>query len=256
MFGRQLLIVVLGLIVVLSLSVGCDGSANIAEDPNPDSQRVVLVELFTYSGEKPCEQAGQALEELADGYGPSKLLLLEYYLSEGLSTVEGFNRFVDYNLEYEVPAVCFNGRVNAVNQWESYEEYKARADSERAKDTPIVITAEKSFSDNKIVVDANVYNAGKSLLSGFEMLFVAYEDTGHLNRRNLVRDIESGPSMFDSLSAGESAPFNITFDIPDCDTSKIEVVVFLQSTSPETREVLQATLAISNEDGALATSGV
>jgi len=51
MVGTRRLAVVVLLLSVLTFLVGCgDGGAQPAEDPNPHSNRVMLVEMFTQLG--------------------------------------------------------------------------------------------------------------------------------------------------------------------------------------------------------------
>jgi hypothetical protein len=109
---------------------------------------VVLIEMFIQTGSDPSKPAGQALERLAEEYGPSKIILLEYYLTADLYAKGAWDRADSYGVG-GTPTVCFDGPQNMVKGKTSYKEYKAQVDSERAKTASLVITAQKSMSGEK-----------------------------------------------------------------------------------------------------------
>lgn len=242
MVRGQWVAVFLVLLLTLSLSAGCgngkeSGNGGDVEDPYPDSQRVVLVEMFTQSRCPACGPVASDLEQLARDYTSSKAILLEYYLNVA-SAING--RFNEYEVKY-TPTVCFNGPQNADGP-ASYDQYKSRVDSERAKGSAITITAEKSVSDSKVDIQAVVYNNTSNTLDDSTMWFAVYEDYGSTKLHNVVQGLKSG-GVVNGLSSGISESFSQSFDLPDSDMSNVVVVVFLQDYESPSWEILQATLA-------------
>lgn len=164
-------------------------------------------------------------------------------MSADYSFAEAWNRSDDYEVRY-TPTVTFNGAQSKAVGKKTLEEYQSLADAERAKATSIVLTAEKSVEDSNLVVQATVSNSGGSDISDIEIWFAAYEDLGKSEKHHVMRKIQQGPSFFDNIPAEGSEQFRNSFDLSGSDLSKVEAVVFLQSTE-SSMEVLQAALATS-----------
>ena len=165
---------------------------------------------------------------------------------------KGWNRYWTYReasptpengvgMEY-TPSVCFNGLQDTVILKQSYEEYKSNVDSERSKDTSVVISAEKLVSGTVVTITAQMTNGYDSELTDVSSWFVIYEDLGSPGAHYVVRDIVQGPKL-SSFAAGETQNFNIELSLTDSDMSKVQAVVLLQR--QDLSEVLQATLATS-----------
>ena len=173
------------------------------------------------------------------------LIPLEYYLSDDYGGDGVWGRVLDdYDVPY-TPTVYFNGPQNEAglesSERDYYEEYKSRVDSERAKGASIIITAERSVSDDTLAVNVEVHNGGDSAVSDSEVWFVLYEDLGSSEKHYVVLAIESGGTV-DNLPAGGTESFSEELDLSDSETGNVEAVVFLQSAG-SSREVLQAALA-------------
>lgn len=180
------------------------------------------------------------MEQLAEDYGPTAVVLLEYYLSTDYRGAGVRERaFDDYDVPY-TPTVYFNGPQNAAGL-ESYDEYGSRVNDERAKESSIVITVDKAVSGSKLAVNAEVLNGDGGAVIDSDVWFVLYEDVGSSEKHYVVLDIERGGAV-DSLPEGGTESFSEEFDLSDSETGNVEAVVFLQSAG-SSREVLQAALA-------------
>ena len=155
------------------------------------------------------------------------LVLLEYYLTSDYRGDGVLDRALD---DYDVsgyPTVYFNGPQNRAGP-ESYDKYKARVDSERAKGASISITAEASVSEGVLAVQAEVHNNSDGPVNDLEAWIVAYEDLGESKTHHVLLDLER-VGTFDILPGGGIESFSEDFDLSGSSMSTVEAAIFLQS---------------------------
>jgi hypothetical protein len=169
----------------------------------------------------------QAIEQLADELGPTKLLVLEYNASN-VSTVPGMQ---DLLLSYRVtgtPTLLFNGfnpsrGSNSVVE-DDYMGYKNKVTYQLTQRSPVAIEAAMDAGGDSLVVNVKLTNSSTQAITGAELVGVTYVDQGKSEYRAVVIGISSSDSPV-NLSPGETLNLPIIFQKP---ASTVQVVVFLK----------------------------
>ena len=225
------------------VSTACPAFSDEAFTPYATTQRVVLAELFTATWCEFCPYATRAINELADEYGSSRLLVLQYHPNDGVDpfgNTETDARMSYYNIT-AYPTMIFDGTINTVGGWTgAYDSYNATTQSELQEPSDVSISFAGSLTD----FTANV-TASSSIQSIPAMArFVVYEDNIPYNASNgetlfrfTVRTILDEQAI--TLIPGQTTSIQRAFQPqPDWNTSNLGVVVFVQNN--ETHGVLQA----------------
>lgn len=221
-------------------------------------QRVALAELFTATWCGFCPFATQALNELLDEYGSTRLLVLQYHPegSDVFGTAESQARVGYYGIG-GYPTAVFDG----INQHSgggisTYDSYKAEIDNE------LLRPAEVSISLTGVLTDfiVSVTPSNSIQRTSAKLQFVVYED-------NIAYEASNGESLFRftvrtvlneeavALVPGQTISVGRDF-VPDAgwNGSNLGLVVFVQK--DDTHEVLQATtFQESTADFSLTASG-
>lgn len=239
---KRRLIELLALALIMGVfQTGCGSSSpGVIEDPYPESQRVVLAELFT----QPfllcpnSQSAVKAMDQLAGDYGPTKLIVLEYYYDNNPDYIlpNTIERKDAYGVEY-TPTVCFNGSHNKVDKWEGIDAYVSMINAEREKDTEIELTVTRSKVDEEDQLMIDVYNRTDSALENVWVWFVYYVVPAGYENRQVVIYISHSPQL-GLLEAGNSESFSmeVETELPD----NAGFIAFLQESDTENGEVYQA----------------
>jgi hypothetical protein len=240
-----------------------------------ESDRVVLVELFTGAQCPPCVAADLAFDALGKAFKPSEVVRLQYHMHipgpDPLSNPDDEARFLYYRLE-GTPSVLVNGREVApggggeTEGWEKYEEYAEGIEQlleEPAKATLKLKTARKDAKVN-IDVSADVRADGDNLRLRVALVEEQVANTGRnkvAEHHHVVRAFAGG-TRGEKVTKGETFRKTFTVDVEELrknlqeyldktnkdtpfpnkerplDLKKLRVIAFVQNDA--TREVLQA----------------
>jgi thiol-disulfide isomerase/thioredoxin len=206
------------------------------------TQRVVLTELFTATWCGYCPYATQAINKLAEEYGSSRLVVLQYHTSDSdpFGNAETDARISYYGIT-GYPTMIFDGTTNTVGGWEgAYDSYNATIKSELQKSSDFSISLAGSLMD----FTANVTASGSIQSTSAKVRFVVYEDDIPYNAPNgekifkyIVRTILNEQAL--TLASGQTVSMRRVFQ-PQTgwNMSNLGLVVFVQK--DDTHEVLQA----------------
>jgi len=207
-----------------------------------ENQRVVMVELYVHVGCGPCGVVESILEQLAQDYGPSKMILLEEHLWDIYEVPEVNDRYDWYIPSGKgTPDALFDGLNQRRQGVYSYNEYKNIVDNELNKGANVSISTVKETGSFTITLSGTIKNISSSVLENLIVQGMAFEDRGEKGLRSLVLDIFDGQTV-SSIAPDEIISFSFTSDeLSWLNESNVHGVIFVQAPDSPTKEILQAT---------------
>ncbi len=204
-------------------------------------QRVVMVELYVHVGCGPCGVVEPILEQLAQDYGPSKMILLEEHIWDIYEVPEVNDRYDWYIPSGKgTPDALFDGLNQRKQGKYTYSEYKNVVDIELAKGANISISAVKETGSSTITLSGTIKNISSSALESLIIQGMVFEDREEKGLRSLVLDIFEGQTV-SSISPDEIISFSFASgELNWLDESKVHGVIFVQVPDSPTKEILQA----------------
>lgn len=207
-----------------------------------ESTRVVIIELFLELGCSPCSVVVPIIEQLAQAYGSSKVVVLEEHIWDSYEISEIAERY-DWYIPLSAqgtPDVLFNGLNQRKQGIYFYNEYKNIVDIELAKEAKISIYAEKEVNNSTIILTGSIKNISFSTLNNLRIQGMIFEDRGEGELHYLVLDvlIEQEVKSFESEEI-----IKFTFASKELNwltENKVHGVIFVQSPDNPTKEILQA----------------
>lgn len=247
---KKLLFRLMSIALIAYLFAGCDSVIPDIEngESGPISERVVMIELFTATWCPPCTIVKPTLEQLAEEYGPSQVILLEEHIWDSdYHNTEAEMRYYWYTSEDDrgIPDVLFNGLNQRIvgassENYENYENYKEAIEAELIKETKIYISTSKKIKYSTITISGNIKNVSSSPLSSLIINGMIFEDRGELGLHYLVLDIFEGKKI-NLIATNETVSFSFTSEELDCeDINNVHGVIFVQAFEDPGREILQA----------------
>ncbi|PKP59504.1 hypothetical protein CVT91_06600 [Candidatus Atribacteria bacterium HGW-Atribacteria-1] len=242
---KKLLTILLVAGLITCLFVGCTPPTVPSEGEGEPEQvdRVVLVELFMAKGCPICEGIEPILEQLADEYNRSELILVEEAVWGGVyATTENKNRFKWYFPNSEgVPYTAFNGLNKQVKGTSNYSTFKSYINAELAKEARITITADRSNDSSTTTITGSIKNISDAAISNLVINGMIFKDRGMTGFKYSVFDIfEENKVTISSLSPDASYSFSFTLEDINWVANKIHGVIFVQDVDSSTKEILQA----------------
>jgi hypothetical protein len=226
-----------------------------AQDTNPPKNvpRTVLVELFIQEGCLACPTAEFCLEDLAWEYGTTKIILVEEHLwGDGYDTPETNARYNWYvgDGKKGTPDVFIDGLTKRLQGWAcdcvegNYVCYKDAIDKELTRPSLLELSASKTISESKYIIEGTIKNISDTLLKDLAVCGMVGKEGDESGLYNYIQDIFPFQNMPPLLPGGT---FNFKF-VPEIsltpeseiDEEKeiLHLIVFVQNT--ETKEILQA----------------
>jgi hypothetical protein len=221
--------------------------------------RVVLVELFVQENCLTCPTAEFCLEDLAWEYGTSKFILVQEHLwGDGYDTPETNARYNWYvgDGKKGTPDVFINGLTKRLQGLAcdcvegNYECYKDVIDKELTQPSLLEISASKTISEFKYIIEGSIKNISDTPLKDLAVCGMVGKEGDESGQYNYIQNIFSFQNM-PLLLPG--ATFNFKF-IPeislkqeleankdkenDEEKETLHLVIFVQNT--ETKEILQS----------------
>ena len=248
---KKLLFALMSIVLIACLFAGCISVIPDTEEgesgPIVESttERVVMIELFTTTWCCFCEMVEPTLEQLAEEYGPTQVILLEEHIWESdYYNMEAEMRFYWYPSEDDrgVPDVLFNGLNQRIGgaRYGTYENYKKAIEAERIKETKIYISASKKIKYSTIIISGNIKNVSSFPLSSIIINGMIFEDRGEVGLCYLVLDVFKGKKI-NLIITDETVSFSFTSEELDYeDINNVHGVIFVQAFEDPSREILQA----------------
>ena len=226
-----------------------------AQDTNPSKTvpRTVLVELFIQEGCLACPTAEFCLEDLAWEYGTSKFILVQEHLwGDGYDTLETNARYNWYvgDGRKGTPDVFINGLTKRFQGLfcdcieSNYECYKEAIDEELARPSLLELSASKTISESKYIIEGTIKNLSDTPLKDLAVCGMIGKEGDEAGPHNYIQDIFPFQNI-PILLPGATFSFKFVPEISLAPESEIDdeeevlyLVIFVQNT--ETKEILQA----------------
>jgi thiol-disulfide isomerase/thioredoxin len=204
--------------------------------------RVVIIELFLVSGCPPCSVVVPIIEQLAQTYGSSKVIVLEEHIWDSYEVSEITERY-DWYIplsDQGTPDVLFNGLNQRKQGIYFYNEYKNIVDIELAKEAKISIYAEKEVNNSTIILSGSIKNISFSTLNNLRIQGMIFEDRGEDELHHLVLDVLKEQEV-KSFESEEIIKFTFTSkELNWLTENKVHGVIFVYSLDSSFKEILQA----------------
>jgi hypothetical protein len=211
------------------------------------------VELFVQEGCLTCPTAEFCLEDLAWEYGTSKFILVQEHLwGDGYDTAETNARYNWYvgDSKKGTPDVFINGLTKRLQGLAcdcvegNYECYKDAIDKELTRPSLLELSASKTISGSKYIIEGTVKNVSDTPLKDLAVCGMVGIEGDESGLHNYIQDIFPFRNM-SPLLPGMTFSFKFVPEIslaPKAETDEekeiLYLVIFVQNT--ETKKILQA----------------
>ncbi|NPV08212.1 MAG: hypothetical protein HPY83_09670 [Anaerolineae bacterium] len=222
--ARAVLLAFSLLLAVIALPAGAEGGG---------AQRTVLVEFFCTQGCQWAATAADALDRVADEYGPEQVLVLEYNLDLDRELFERrFHLYVPPGTH--VPFAFFDGSRLGIygsnnDAEESYGWYRDAVEQELAAPSPLRLAVARHVEGRQVAFEARLTNVSERPLDSADLYFALYERAQVGRTHRLLRHLSP------ALSVGPLAPRGsrtIAYTCPalaaEADLARIEGLAFVQ----------------------------
>ena len=181
------------------------------------------------------------LEELAEEYERSKMILLEVGTWGGATTIGGNDRYIWYLpdiYQRTTPNTFFNGTNQRVWKVASYYIFKSKIIAELNQDAKISINVSKTENSGNTTLSGSIKNISSSTLNNLVINGMIFKDNDIIGQKYMVtKIIKDTGEVGVTLAAG--AEQNFEFVLEDLNWSaNVHGVIFVQDSS--TKEILQA----------------
>src|SRR5665648_687599 len=248
---KKLLLILLMAGLIAGLLVGCNGvtpPSTVGEgegegEPETDA-RVVMVEAFTQSGCAYCAIFEPILEQLAQEYDRSEIVLVEEraYGIYSLDEIRArYSWYLPSSGDRGTPNILFNGLNYRIHGDSTYAAIKSKIVLELGKDAKIKITAARNSNSNTTTITGTIENISSSTLDNLVINGMTYKNRGGTGLKYAVTDIfAEQQEEVSTLAPGGTHNFSFTLEDIDWDGNYIDGVIFVQDTDSSTKEILQA----------------
>ena len=246
---KKFLIALLMIGLIACLLIGCnvttpsEGEGE-GEGEEEITNRTVLVELFMSMGCPSCSVVEPILEQLAEEYDRTEMILVEEAGWGLYSTIEISDRYKWYlpsSSDRSTPNILFNGLNQRIHGDSTYAAIKSKITTELGKDVNISINATRSSNSTITTISGTIKNIGSSSLDNLVINGMTFRNRGQTGLKYSVIDIfEEQKVEVSTLNSGSSYNFSFTLEDINWDLSNIHGVVFVQDTDSAKKEVLQS----------------
>ncbi|MBA7511043.1 hypothetical protein ES705_03033 [subsurface metagenome] len=245
---KKIFLILLIMGITFCLLVGCNvttpGSNDNAEGEEEGEEetvsRVVIVELFT-SHCPQCIIVEPILEELAEEYERSEMILVEVGTWGGTITFGGNDRYIWYLpdiIQRTTPNTFFNGSNQRVWRVATKYLFKSKIVLELAKDAKISINVSKTENSGSTTLSGIIKNISSSTLNNLVINGMVFKDNGITGEKYMVsKIIKDTGEVGVTVAAGAEKSFEFVLEELSW-TSILNGVIFVQDSS--TQEILQA----------------
>ena len=247
---KKLLLTLLIIGLIACLFVGCNGVTPPPAEGEGEGEgeeevtRVVMVELFTKEGCPYCTIVEPILEQLADEYERSEVVLVEERVYSIYTSPEIQDRYVWYlpsTSDRGTPNILFNGLNQRIHGSSTYVAIKGKINLELGKDAKISISATRSSGSPTTTISGTIKNIGTSTLDNLVINGMIIRDRGETGLKYSVTDIlEEQKETVATLEPGSTHNFSFTLPDINWDINGLNGVIFVQDTDSSKKEILQA----------------
>jgi len=244
----------IGITILLFSLLSIHTIAEINQEEKIDKN--VFIELFLNADCTHCPKAAFCLEELAWGYEPGRVILVEAHIwGDGYDipqTNERYNWYTGKGVQ-GTPDVFINGLSERIQGLgcecgdidESYQIYQELIEKELAKTSPIILHAEQAMCGGRIIVQGNLSNKRYSNLQNLMIGGMIYYEGEESELFYLVKDIFAYQDIcqlppMDKRNFSFISNLDLS-EIEEDELKKYHTVIFVQDKL--TKEILQSFLA-------------
>jgi len=246
---KKFLIALLMIGLIACLLIGCnvttpsEGEGE-GEGEDETANRTVLVELFMSMGCPSCSVVEPILEQLAEEYDRTEMILVEEAGWGLYSTTEISDRYKWYlpsSSDRATPNILFNGLNQKIHGDSTYAAIKSKITTELGKDVNVSISATRSSDSTTTTISGTIKNIDSSTLDNLVINGMIFRDRGQTGLKYSVIDIfEEQKVEISTLDSGSSYNFSFTLEDINWDVSNTQGVVLVQDTDSSKKEVLQS----------------
>lgn len=245
---KKLFTIVLVIGLITYLFVGCtlttptEGEGE--DEGEEEVSRVVMVELFSQEGCPSCTKVEPILEQLADEYERSEVVLLEERAYGPYSLDEIRDRYEWYlpsSADRSTPNILFNGLNQKIHGDATNYTIKSKIIVELGKKAKIKITAARSSDLNTTIINGTIENISSTSLDNLVINGMSFKDRGETGLKYSVLDIFAEQKVsIDTFEPGDTKDFSFTLENINWEGNKIHGVIFVQDENSSKKEILQA----------------
>jgi len=244
---KKIFLILLVVISVVFLFISCtptvptegEGEGE-GEGEEETVDRVVMVELFT-SHCPNCLIVEPILEEIAEEYERSKMILVEVGTWGSTVTVGGNDRYKWYLpdiFQRTTPNTLFNGSNDRIWKVATKYLFKSKIVAELAKNAKISINVSKTENSGSTTLSGNIKNISTSSLNNLVINGMIFKDNGVPGEKYMVsKIIKDTTEVGVTLASGAEQSFEFILEELSW-LSNVHGVIFVQGSS--TKEILQA----------------
>jgi thiol-disulfide isomerase/thioredoxin len=246
---KKLLLILLMVGLIACLLIGCNGvipppTEGEGEGEPETVARVVMVEAFTQSGCAYCAVVEPILEQLAEEYDRSEIVLVEEraYGIYSLDEIRArYSWYLPNSGDRGTPNILFNGLNQRIHGDSTYVAIKGKINLELGKDAKIKITAVRNSDSNATTITGTIENISSSTLDNLVINGMTYKNRGDTGLKYAVTDIfAEQQEEVSTLAPGGTHNFSLTLEDINWDGNMLHGVIFVQAVQSSTKEILQA----------------
>jgi thiol-disulfide isomerase/thioredoxin len=203
-----------------------------------------MIEAFTQSNCANCDIVEPILEQIADEYDRSEIILVEERAYGTYSLDEIRDRYEWYlpsSSDRGTPNILFNG----LNQWihgtTTYSVIKSKISIELAKEAKIKIIAERNSDSITTIITGSIENISTSSLDNLVINGMTFRNRVQTGLKYSVTDIlEEQKETIANLEPGDIHNFSFTITNINWEANNFDGIIFVQDIDSYKKEILQA----------------
>lgn len=247
---KRLLLIFLVVGLISILLVGCSGVTPSPGEGEGEGEgeeeisRVVMVEAFTQSGCANCVIVEPILEQLAEEYDRSEIVLVEEraYGIYSLDKIrDRYNWYLPNSADRGTPNILFNGfNTTHIHGSSNYYKIKLRINTELNKEASISISASRNSSSTTTTISGTIKNISSSTMDNLVINGMTFRDKGQTGLKYSVTDIlEEQKETITTFEPGGSHNFSFTITDISWEANNFHGVIFVQDIDSSKKEILQ-----------------
>jgi thiol-disulfide isomerase/thioredoxin len=244
---KKLLLILLIIGLTAYLFAGCTPTVPSEGEGEGEGEeevsRVVMVELFSQDGCASCAKVEPILEQLADEYDRSEVILLEEraYGPYSLNEIrDRYNWYLPSSSDRGTPNILFNGLNQRIHGDSTYAAIKSKIVLELGRDAKIKITVVRNSDSSTTTITGTIENISSTSLDNLAINGMAFRNRGGVGLKYLVQDIFAEQKVsIATFEPGALQNFSFTLENINWEGNNIHGVIFVQDEDSLKKEILQ-----------------
>ena len=245
---KKLLLILLIIGLTAYLFVGCTPTVPTEGEGEGEGEeevsRVVMVELFSQDGCASCAKVEPILEQLADEYERSEVVLLEEraYGPYSLDEIrDRYNWYLPSSSDRGTPNILFNGLYYKIHGDSTYAAIKSKIVLALGKDAKIKITTVRNSDSSTTTITGTIENISSTSLDDLAINGMAFKNRGEVGLKYSVLDIFAEQKVsIATFEPGAIQNFSFTLENINWEGNNIHGAIFVQDENSLKKEILQA----------------